>query len=338
MSPEIFDPLPQRPALPFMASVEDAVKLNISREDTFYVSAFMFQCWIGQLLVDNGAQLAEKPARENRCFQNGQAWDGYFKMFGKAPDDEFRQFFGHLMRFTGYSDPLADFVFEATVPLSIEHEITGDFVGTRTSPELRQQPDKLLVLIRSTIVRLCDWLDSILQYRALQNWHLMPDCYDPDPQKREWALLARNQRNFENMDQRAQLHFLNHMSDAVQELKDSPKWAQCRQASKAGQSKPRPWPTHDLDRTIITLWPLLKRYGWSAADLLSVLRNSLSPSALKPCPGEKALASHCSQALGLRGKGLLSRHNAAPDPASLEIAKRILGEEGKGQDLPPNGF
>ena len=310
-----------------MQTAQDAARLNIQHRTTFYVSAFMFQCWISKLTLDNSAQLAEKPDPNDRSFQTGEAWRGFFKMFGEASDAEFVAFYGHLMEFAQYDDPLAAHLVEAGVGLSIEHDLTGEFLGHRTPAALAKNPKKLLALIRSSTVRLCDWLDSALHFRILLEWHIIPNCFDPDPQKRELAYLANNKRNFDQLSESSQAHWLNHMSDAVQELPNSPKWAAFRQISSAPQPERRPWPSQLLDRAIIKLWPLVKHHHWSAADLLYVLRKALPPGDLAPCPDETALAAHCADFLGLRYVGLQSRRRRDAEPPACQVALRLCPPE-----------
>src|SRR6266571_1359151 len=106
MTPLIIDPPPSGRPLPLMQSIQDAARLNIQQRTTFYVSAFLFQCWISELTLANTAQLAEKPDPNDRSFQTGQAWRGFQKFFGKASDAEFPEIFGHLMQFGDHDDPL----------------------------------------------------------------------------------------------------------------------------------------------------------------------------------------------------------------------------------------
>ncbi|HSU52516.1 MAG TPA: hypothetical protein VLT36_00495 [Candidatus Dormibacteraeota bacterium] len=104
--------------LPIMHTFQDAAKLNAQERTTFYVSAFLFQVWICELTLANGAQLAERPNPARRSFQSGQAWRGFQKYFGKASDAELPTLFGHLMQFADYDDPIASHVLDAAFPLS----------------------------------------------------------------------------------------------------------------------------------------------------------------------------------------------------------------------------
>src|SRR5438552_8561792 len=248
---------PSRRQLPLMYSIQDAAKLNVQEKTTFYVSAFLFQLWLCEFTLANTAQLAEKSDPQDRSFQTGEAWRGFQKYFGKCSDAEFATVFGHLMEFADCDDLMAEHVREAAFPLSVEHDLTGEFLGKHTPAALLATPTELLALTRATTHRLCDWLEAACQYQTFHEWHVMPDCFDPDPQQRELAYLAINQQYFDLLSEHGQARWLNHMSDAVEELKNSPKWAVFRHVSK-NEPLPRPWPANHLDHFIIKLWPLVK--------------------------------------------------------------------------------
>jgi hypothetical protein len=307
-----------------MQSVQDAAKLNRQERTTFYVSAFLFQAWISELSLANVAQMAEQPDPRKRLFQSGQAWRAFQKFGGKAGDLELPTIFCDLMEFAQCDDSLAHHISQAMFPLSVEHELTGQFVGRR-APDARRLPrEQAVALIRSTIIRLCDWLDSNLHLRVFVEWHLLPGCFDPDPKRRELTYLAINQRHFDQLDEQAKARFLNHMADAAVEQKNSPDWATFRQTASNPLPPPRPWPTERLDTAIIKLWPLVKRYTWSAANLLDVLHKVLQPADLTLCPDPVALVSHCNNVLSLRWSSNRTPHSKLDTRHSLHIALRLF--------------
>jgi hypothetical protein len=324
-----------RQPLPIMDTIHDAAKLNIQHRTTFYVSAFLFQCWLSELTLAHAAQLAEKPDPKDRSFQIGESLRGFHKYFGHASDAEFPELFSHLMQFAEYPDPFAAHILEAAALMSQEHHFTRQsrdqcqhfsvsaFQHLPAAPTLHDDAlhdDALHVLTR----RLCDWLDSVLHFHALCARHIMPDCFDPDPQKRELTLLGINHRHFDDLDQPAQLRWLTHMLDAVDELKHSRKWSTYHRANKGAVPKPLPWPTVRLDRSIITLWPIFKHYNWSATDLLSTLRQVLKPSGLAPSPDESTLAEYCCSVLSLRHPNLSLQPHTNANPPALDLALHLL--------------
>jgi len=333
MTPTIIDPIPRR--IPNMQTIQDAAKLNIQECTTFYVSAYLFQVWISELSLANAAQMAEQPdpaqrsplPGKSKIFQSGEAWRGFQKYFGKATDAEIPTIFGDLMEFGGCDDLLADHILRSAVPLSIEHEITGDFIGTHTPRLLANEPQRAIAVMRATIVRLCDWLDSELHLRLLREWHLMPDCFDPDPKKRELALLGINYRHFNRLSEQAKDRFITHAADVAAEHKNTPDWAAFRQTANNPAPPARPWPTEKLDTVIVRLWPLVKRYHWSASQLLGTLGKVLPAPDLSLCPNEVALVSYCNDTLNLRwnANSTLSASEAAGE-ASVKETKLGQGE------------
>jgi hypothetical protein len=324
MTPRILD-LPS--PLPLMHSLHDAARLDAQEHTTFYTTAFLLQCWISELTLFNSAEIAEKPNPNQRSFQTGNAWRGFVKCFGKRSNAKFPTIFGHLMQFGQYQDPFASRVHEAAFPLSVEHELTHEFLGRHSPSALRYNPNKLIDLMRRTTTRLCDWLDSALHFRVLLEWHIMPDCFDPDPQKRELAYLAINQRYFDSLSQRAQAHWLNHLSDLVEELPNSPKWAAFHQTASAPIPERRPWPTQNIDLTIVKLWPLVKHHHWSAGDLRFVLQRVLSEADFAPFSDETVLVAHTNHVLGLRYVGLQPGRHGHSEPAAYKVALRLCTQQ-----------
>jgi hypothetical protein len=316
----IIDPMPSGP-LPLMYSFADAAKLDRANKTTFYTSVFKFQVWLCELTLANTAQLAEQSDPAKRSFQSGQAWRGFQRHFGHIADAAFPGVYADLMQFAGTADPFAHRLVEAAFPLSLEHEITHEFVGKHTFDVMVKGPAETIALIRKSVQRHCDWLDSALHFRALQEWHLMPDCFDPDPKKRELASLGINQRYFDQLPEDSQVRFLNHLADAAVEQKNSPNWSAFHQTSTT-TPQPRPWPTRELDQAIVRCWPLVVRYNWSAPELLQTLTELLPAHALAQVPGAAALLAHCATHLSLRHASL-STTTVRPELPAVAIARRL---------------
>src|SRR5690242_424956 len=71
-----------RGPLPFMRTREDAVALSEKEKDNFYITAFMIEAWLGQTVLDNVAEYAEKKNPRERAMQTGQAWRLFLEVFG----------------------------------------------------------------------------------------------------------------------------------------------------------------------------------------------------------------------------------------------------------------
>jgi hypothetical protein len=302
--PTIIDPVPHRPTLPTMHTVQDAIDVCQREKSNFFLSAFMFQGCVHKLSLDCVAQLAEQPDPAKRRFQTGQARQEFAKRLGGAPDGEFAQLAGHLWSFALHDDQAATQLLEAGSCVEAEHQCTGDFLGSKVPASAMNDRQKHITLIRDTVNRHADWLDAIQHLRAYAEWHFLPEAFDPDPAKRELFYLGLNQHRFDKMNEASQAHYLNHMSDFIEENGGSAAWDTFRKASSGKLAQPRPWPTQDLDLTIIKFWPLVTRYDWSGMEFLLVLKDCLSASSLAPLPTAPTLMHHCDSILSLRHDSL----------------------------------
>jgi hypothetical protein len=81
----------------------------------------------------------------------------------------------------------------------------------------------------------------------------------------------------------------------------------------------------ELDKAIILLWPLLKRYNWSYRGLLMLLRSHSNYGNCFPCQSEQQLASYCRDFLGLRGAHpAMARFGALSGQAAAERLLKFL--------------
>src|SRR5947207_11074626 len=126
-------------SFPLLKSVEDTVALCQKEHDNFYLTAFVIQGWLGGLIEKAVAEYAEKKHAKDRFMQTDQAWRAFLELFGNASDQEFPHVLSSLFRFTEFQDdPLAGILWKAFVPLSIQHDCSGDYIG----PKIRSLPAK----------------------------------------------------------------------------------------------------------------------------------------------------------------------------------------------------
>src|ERR1039458_2823024 len=117
-----------RGPLPFMKSMEDAVTLCEKEQDNFYVTAFLIEAWLGEVVLEAATEYAEKKNAKDRTMQARQAWRSFLKIFGHAQDEEFPHVWQSLFRFAEYEDVQARMLLRTIVPLSVEHNFFGDFL------------------------------------------------------------------------------------------------------------------------------------------------------------------------------------------------------------------
>jgi hypothetical protein len=306
-------------SLPVMKSFEDAVSLCDSERDNFYTDAFMLQAWIGHLLDQALADYGDQRRAQSRIMQFGQAQRGFLQVFGNLTDTEFQSLLHNCHRFTGYDDPLAGILLQAVVPLSVEHERSGDFSGPRALDASRRLHISS-ALLRQSVERWSEWVDAVIHLQTHVLWHLAPECFAPGRDRRDWAALGIHR------------WFAGQMSDPRKAKVSARNFAALPSEADAlalnrlapyGITQPkRTWPHPELDEAVISLWPLVQRHNWTFGDLLGVLRDVLPKSDIYPCQNERNLATYCAFTLRLRrfGHGKTARDSRPP---GYELALRL---------------
>jgi hypothetical protein len=309
----------ERGPLPLMKSFEEATAICEKEQDPFYVDAFMIEAWLGHSALEAAAEYANHKKAKDRALQTGQAWRGFLDLFGQAEDHEFHGVMQSLYRFCEYEDVQAEILRRAIVPLSFEHECLGDFVGPKTL-QVAKQPKEAVVLMKRSLERWCEWLEAVLHFRTHYHYHVLPEGFDPDPDKRELGALGVLQRNFFNLTDFGKRWWEWRHREAAMRFKGSFKW---RSIGKMAVAPLRDAPA-DADQIVIMLWPLLKRYHWTYRDLMAVARQLLPPPPRYPLEREQDLAAYCSNVLGLR-KHDAPAGKSSPDgrPKGYEVALRL---------------
>ncbi len=311
-----------------MKTFAEARAISEKLQDGFYLSAFMLQAWIGKLLLEAASQYAEKKDPRDRSLQSGQSLLGFNEIFPRPPDSDLPHILSDLLRFAEHDDPMAALLSSALVPLSLEHDSTGDYIGPKTKDAARRPKDGAALVLRS-IARWCDWLDAGIHLQTHAFWHFAPACFDPDPDKRELALLGTIQRHVGDQSESARAHWQWHFGDAAERFKDSPKWPTLGKAMSSQSD--RLWPYRNVDTIIISLWPLVKKHNWTYHDLLHTAREirsassgvSASTVSVYPLDTEQSLATYCTNVLGLSKK--MKGTSAKPGkPPGHNIALRLF--------------
>jgi hypothetical protein len=244
-------------------------------------------------------------------------------VFGNPNDTEFHRITQNMYRFTTCDDPLAVILFRALNALSLEHESLGDSRGRRAPDfsEYSKRPREAVRWMRESMDRWLEWVDAFVHLQVHAQWHLAPECFDPNPQKREAAIQALKQHRLEQFRALMQANPPRPNSDSTQFYRDLPIWQVVPQTAI---SRPqRPWPHPELDEAIITLWPLIKRHNWSYMDVLNVMSDLINCSDLYICQTERNLAIYCFNTLRLRklGHGKTARLDR---PSGYTVAIRLV--------------
>ena len=302
-----------------MKSIEDADALCEKEQDNFYIDAFLIEVWLGHIALEAAAEYANKKNAKDRTLQTGQAWRGFLQLFGHAKDDEFHYVMQSVCRFCEYDDIQAEILCRAIAPLSFERACFKDLIAAEKVD--RDTPmAKRVALMKQSMKRWCDWVDAIFHFNTHFHHHVLPESFDPDPEKRELAALGIMQRNFAKLKPFAHMWWEWHHREAAERFKDSPKW---QTIGKLAVAPLRNAPA-DVDEILIMLWPLVKRHNWTYRDLMAVGRQILAPPYHYPLEREQDLAAYCSNVLGLRkedGPPGKSSHDGRPP--GHEVALRL---------------
>lgn len=312
-------------SLPFMKSMDDAVSLCEKENDNFYLDAFMLEAWIGTAVLDAAGEYACKKKAKCRRMQSGQAWRRFGELFGHAKKNEFPHIWGSLLRFAEYDDTQSEMLRYSVIPLSFEHQLFGDYIGPNNT-EILNRPAEAIALLRRSLERWCEWLDSLIHFETHASWHKLPSKFDPDPEKRELAALGVNQRFFADMDDFSRKWWEWHHGQAAERYKNSPKW-QTIGAAMSDQTE-KVWNYPEVDTATISLWPLLKRNNWTYCDLMNVVRQIVCRPGFYPLREEKEFASYCINVLGLHktGSGKTAQNGRPP---GYEVAMRLCTKSDK---------
>ena len=127
--------------------------------DGFEIPAWM--TWLsGQVL----GQYAKGPG--SRRLQTGLAWRSFKNHVEGRSELDMIRLLGGLLRYagSGEQDP-ARLLLRAYIPLSLEHDAFGTFIGVDTLTRNASERQRLLVVHR-TLRRWCDWIESLAHLQA----------------------------------------------------------------------------------------------------------------------------------------------------------------------------
>ena len=297
----------------------EAVALSRKERDRFHVAAFLIAAWLADVALESVSAYAGRKNPRERAVQTGYSFQALLKCFGPVVEKKPHLVLQHLHRFAEYDDVQAEILRRTIIPLSLEHECLGDFVGPGTC-KVATTPRAALALLRRTLERWCEWIDALTHFQTHACWCLAPLQFDPDPEMRELAVLGTSQRLFGKLSAPSREWWQRHHNEAADRFKSSPKWRAVGKSMAAPE--PRRWTYRELDELVIWFWPLLKRYNWTYRDLMSVIRTIHSRPAVYPCDREQDFAAYCSNILGLkkRGRGKTAKNGR---PVGCEVALRL---------------
>ncbi len=307
------------PPMPFMETMDDAVRICGETQDNFYVTAFMLECWLGRVTCHVVKEYSEKKQAKERRLQKGTARRYFNQTFGHAPDDEVHHIFAHVARFAKYSDAQSQIIFKVFAMM-------GADMPTEAWPKPGDLPRKDFIEqglhhMRDSMERMCDWVEAQIHRDTHVHTWLSPVSFHPDPDTREIACVGVLQRSYPQLDAAAQQHWRSHYEQLAKEHVDSPKW---RMMGKAMASDDQKEPHHPkVDQLAILLWPLVTRHNWTYRELMEVMTTIMPELQGYPCSREQDLATYCANVLGLR-KGKTQRPPRRKIIPGMDVAQKIF--------------
>lgn len=283
---------------PLFKSFEDAVAHCEKTGDNYYLTAFMIELWLGDLITVNVSKYADTHPTK-REMQTGEAFrhEVFRKLFADCKDPtELHHFISSLVRFAGEDDTFAHIITRTYGLFGTENTVNPvvDLRAIRPGPDAAE-------LMRAYIRRFCDWLDCLLHHNAHSMYYLAPGSFFPgDDEARHLFSLGMSEKVMPELSEYDQSFWRWNHESALERLTRPDKWGTFLAAGVKNEG--RRHQTHpDVDDCVIGLWPLVKRFNWSYNELIAVLERALPEAADRyPCDTYANLRKHCSQCLGLR--------------------------------------
>jgi len=287
-------------------------------EDSFGFDALMIHTWLKDLLDEAVQNYASKRNGRYSAMQSGQAQRRFLSIFGHPNDTDFQRLSQNMYRFTTCEDSLAVILFRALDALSLEHESSGNFIGSR-APDTLERPRESLRWMRESMDRWFEWVDAFVHVQTHAQWHLAPECFQPT---RRWPTASDlNHSHLERFQAVHESGWQIAHSDTTRFYRELPLWQMLPQPVISEPQ--RPWPHPELDEAIISLWPLVKRHHWTFADLLTVLHDLRDDPDAYPCQSERNLAMYCLHTLRLR-KTVAGRTAKRDRPNGYHVAVQLF--------------
>ncbi|MCB1078556.1 MAG: hypothetical protein KDM64_12080, partial [Verrucomicrobiae bacterium] len=281
-------------------------------------TAFMIEAWLGAVICETVAEYADHKAANQRTLQNGRARRLFEEHFQTQSPEDTLHLFDSLTRFTEYDDCQSRQVFRAFANLNLESLMTDRPKPAPTPEALR----KGLEWMQTVFSRLCDWVEADIHATTHLMAQVNPVAFDPDPEKRELAILGINQRQFPGLTDFEKQWWTWHHGEASERLTDPAKWSMVARAAASPNEPLHHYPA--LDNCVIRLWPLMTCHNWTYHDLMRIVQR-IAPKPLGyPCREAKEFSTYCRNVLGLK-KGGTGKSTVGRWPPGARIAFALCG-------------
>jgi hypothetical protein len=131
-----------------------------------HLHEFAITDWVRSLFKRSAELYAQNRKRGGGLLQTGEAWRSFKHCIRGSSELETVELLGQMLRYANSDKSEASrLFFRAYIPLSLEHDAFGEYIGTDTLARLTD-PRYGMTLVRGTLRRWCDWMESLAHLRA----------------------------------------------------------------------------------------------------------------------------------------------------------------------------
>lgn len=313
-------PRNQFPPLPVMHTFEDVLRMVKETSDSFYMTAFILECWLGQLTNYYVAEYSEKKQAKERQLQTGIGLRLFDETFQLNSPEEVQRIIECIARFAEYRDPQSQIVFRAFGCMNQDFPFP-DLASMAALPA-EERMERFTAHTREFFCRLCSWVEAIIHKSTHVHSWLSPVTFHPDMETREIASVGVLQRHIKTLTPEQKAYWQKHFYDLADAHSDKPKWLMLGKAMASEQTKEPHHP--EVDLAVIRLWPVVIRHNWTYRELRDFLLEVLPTKQSYPCEREQDLAAYCANVLGLRKGGAKGRTKTREPLPGLDVARSLF--------------
>ena len=312
---------------PLFKTFEECLEYSHAKQDRFYVTAFMIEAWIGQIICLTVSEYAELKSG-NPHLQTGIGWDAWELVFGQAKVPEWIPILEDLTRFAQCDTRESDYllrVFGFMAAEDKEAEPVSPWKMVERAKGAEVAVADQIKQMRFLFRRMSQWMEALIHWKTHLMYAVAPIVFQATEEKRQLASIGMTQRGYASLSKHGKEWWHFRHEELARQFGKTPDWGivgKVQSNEKWGSLK-----HPGVDELTIHWWPLLLRYKWTDRDMKEMLRRVLPERDLYPLGEDKEFADYRKKALGLvKGKGASERDKSAPDgrPAGWRAALSMI--------------
>jgi hypothetical protein len=311
-----------REELPAWKSFEDCKAYAEEKGDSFYITAFMLECWIGDVQTKAIEQFSKKAKPAERAFQSGGAWESWNDVFGHAKPEEWPYLLDCIGRYSQcVSNEMPRILHSALNLLAIEDK-HGEPILPRFPNPAKVKPEIYIEAMRLMFRRLSEWLDSVICWDTRLHHAIVPKAFTGNETHIELYAIGLMQAGFSHLGKHGK-DWWSFRHDDLSSKVSLDEWRTVGEAQsnrKFGELK-----HPEVDEAIIHCWPLVKRHAWTDEDLRVILCQLVKHPKSYPLRDEREFSDYRGK-IGLkRPKGIRCKSHPQGKPDGWKVAFAMCG-------------